>query len=159
MRGRNLVQFLRAVDLLSRPEGTSINHLAKALEIDRRSVYRLLDIIQELGFPLFDDDSGSGREKAWKFDRDYIIRLPNIALPEIRLDFTEILALYFLKAESRIFEGTEINEKIDSAYSKLAQFVPSKFQSHIASFKSLFLSPKKLTKDYSGKQGICQWSP
>ncbi len=34
--------------------------------MDRRSVYRLLDIIQALGFPVYDDADGPGREKFWK---------------------------------------------------------------------------------------------
>ncbi len=45
MRGRNIVQILKAVDMLSQPGGTTINNMSTALEIDRRSVYRVLDII------------------------------------------------------------------------------------------------------------------
>ncbi|MFP4168294.1 MAG: helix-turn-helix transcriptional regulator [Desulfonatronovibrionaceae bacterium] len=154
MRGRNIVQLLRAVDLLSQPEGISINRLSRSLEIDRRSVYRLLDIIQDLGFPIFDEEQDSSREKSWKLDSDYIIKLPNITLPDVRLNLAEVLALYFLKTESSVFEGTDIAERIRSAYGKLSQFLPANIQTRVNKLNSLFLSSQKITKDYSGKQEI-----
>jgi predicted DNA-binding transcriptional regulator YafY len=154
LRGRNITQILKAVDLLSQPEGTSINHLSRVLEIDRRSVYRLLDTIQDLGFPVYDDAGEHGREKTWKLDSDYILKLPNITLPDIRLNLSEIIALYLLRTESGLYSGTDIERRIDSAFSKLSQFVPREFHSRVHKLKSLFVSCKQLTKDYSGKEEI-----
>ncbi len=44
MRGRNIIQILKAVDLLSEPGGISIKELSRRLEVDRRSGYRLLEV-------------------------------------------------------------------------------------------------------------------
>ncbi|WP_291322435.1 HTH domain-containing protein [Desulfonatronospira sp.] len=49
--------------MLSQPGGSTINRMSEALDIDRRSVYRLLDIIQALGFPVYDDIQEMGRSK------------------------------------------------------------------------------------------------
>ncbi len=154
MRGRNILQTIKAVELLSRTDGTTINQMSTALEIDRRNVYRLLDIIQAMGFPVYDDDAKLGREKSWKLDAGYVLKLPNITLPDVRLNLSEILALYFLKAEASIYAGTEIENRTNAAFSKLSQFVPRNFQDQIGKLKTLFISAQKLTKDYSGKEEI-----
>ena len=39
MRGKNLIKLLRALELLSKPAGTTIEEMAENLEFDRRSVY------------------------------------------------------------------------------------------------------------------------
>ena len=154
MRGRNIVQLLKVVDLLSQPGGSTINRMSEALDIDRRSVYRLLDIIQALGFPVYDDIQEMGREKLWKMDADYVLKLPNITLPDVRLNLSEILALHLLRTEASIYAGTEIEARIEAAFSKLALFTPKDFQDRIGKLKTLFVSSGKLTKDYTGKEEI-----
>ncbi|WP_045217361.1 helix-turn-helix transcriptional regulator [Desulfonatronovibrio magnus] len=154
MRGRNIVQMLKAVDMLSQPGGTTINRMSESLGIDRRNVYRLLDIIQDLGFPLYDDKQGSNKEKLWKLDAEYLLKLPNITVPDIRLNFSEIIALYLLRAESSLYSGTEIESRINFTFSKLSQFVPKDFQVGINKLKSLFVPSGKWVKDYSGKEEI-----
>lgn len=50
--GRHLVKMLKAVDVLSRPEGATIDELAEELGVDRRTVYRIRETLEELNFPL-----------------------------------------------------------------------------------------------------------
>lgn len=124
------------------------------LGISTRSVRRKLDLIQELNFPIYDDDDRPSREKSWKLDADYVLRMPNINLPDIRFNLKEIMALYLLRAESRIYAGTDIESHFNSAFARMSQYVPGKFQEHVSRLKSLFISPRKLTKDYTGKEEI-----
>jgi hypothetical protein len=51
--------------------------------------------MQEMGFPLF-DEGREGRRKLWKLDENYVTRLPNINLPELKLDRQEVLFLDIL---------------------------------------------------------------
>ncbi len=55
MRGKNLIKLLKAIELLSKKEGTTIEEMADHLEVDRRSVYRMINLVEELGFPIYDD--------------------------------------------------------------------------------------------------------
>ena len=55
MRGKNLIKLLKALELLSKPEGTTIEEMGTQLEVDRRSVYRLINVIEDLGFPIYDE--------------------------------------------------------------------------------------------------------
>jgi len=68
MRGKNLGKFLRAVDLLAKAEGVTIDELSEELGIDRRSVYRLLEFIQEFGFPIYEDKIRLEKKKRWKLE-------------------------------------------------------------------------------------------
>ncbi len=91
--------------------------------MDRSNVCRILDVIQDLGFPVYDDVT-FGRQKTWKMDPDYALKLPNITHPDVRLNIGEIIALHLLHAESTLYTGTDIKARIDSAFAKLSQFVP-----------------------------------
>ena len=68
MRGKNLGKFLRAVGLLAKAEGVTIDELSEELGIDRRSVYRLVEFIQEFGFPIYEDKIRLEKKKRWKLE-------------------------------------------------------------------------------------------
>ena len=65
MRGRNLIKLLKALELFSKPEGTTIEEMAEHLEVDRRSVYRLISLSEELGFPIYDEKIPLEKDKRW----------------------------------------------------------------------------------------------
>ena len=96
MRGRNLIKLLKALDLLSKHEGVTIGELGDQLGIDRRSVYRLISVIEELGFPLYDDKIELEREKRWKLEESYLKKLPNMKVPDVSLTLPEIISLYLI---------------------------------------------------------------
>jgi predicted DNA-binding transcriptional regulator YafY len=152
MRGKNLIKLLKALDLLSKPEGVTIGGLGDQLEIDRRSVYRLIDVIEELGFPLYDDKIELEREKRWKLEESYLKKLPNMKLPDVSLTLTEIISLYLIKSEANVFSGTEIEGHARSAFGKLSMFLPQDTLPKLDKIKALFVSASKFSKDYSGKE-------
>jgi len=53
MRGTNLVKLFRALECFAKPAGTTVRELQNALSLDRRSVYRLIGTMEELGFPIW----------------------------------------------------------------------------------------------------------
>lgn len=154
MRGSHLIKLLRTLDLLSKPEGTTIEELQNALDIDRRSVYRQIALIQDLGFPLYDDKQPLEKKKRWKLMDGYLKKLPNIKVPNIELSLSEILALYLLKSEGRVYKGTEIEKAIDSAFVKIGLFASNDFAEKLKKVKGIFMSSSKLVKDYSGKEDV-----
>lgn len=156
MRGSNLIKLLKTLDLLSKPEGTTIEELQNVLEIDRRSVYRQIALIQDLGFPLYDDKVPLEKRKRWKLMDGYLKRLPNIKVPNVELSLSEMVALYLLKAEGKVYKGTEIEKAIDSALSKIGLFASNDMADKLNKIKGLFSSSLKLVKDYSGKEEIIE---
>lgn len=148
MRGRTLVQFLNAVELLSRPSGATIESLGKRLAVDRRAVYRMLDAIAELGFPVYDTRNPRERKKCWRLQEDYVRRLPNLALPEFRLTPSELVAVFLLRCGSGILKGSGIERHMDSAFSKLASLLPKDMAlGRLEALRGLFVSSSKSVKD------------
>lgn len=129
MRGRNTINLFKALDLIARPQGATIKQLSNKLGISTRSVHRKLDLIEELNFPIYDDNDRPGREKSWKLEPDYILKMPNINLPDIRFNIKEIMALYLLRAESRIYAGTDIEKHFNSAFARISNMFPANFRS------------------------------
>ena len=83
MRGQNLIKLFKAIDLFSQPSGTTIRELQEKLNIDRKSVYRLIRTMEDLGFPLTDEKPLFEREKRWRLEERYLTKLPNISIPTI----------------------------------------------------------------------------
>jgi predicted DNA-binding transcriptional regulator YafY len=77
----NTIKFLAAINLLISPSGTTVLGLMKQLNISRRTAFRLLDALEELGFPVIDEQPKSKSEKIYRLADSYVIKLPNLAIP------------------------------------------------------------------------------
>ena len=154
MRGRNLVKLLSVIELLAKPAGATISEIAEHLEVDRRSVYRIMDVIQELGFPVYDEKIYLEKEKRWKFMDSYLKKLPNMKIPDVNITLHEIISLYLIKGEARVFKGTEIERNIKSVFGKLGMFLPDDAYRRLNKIKALFIPTSRFVKDYSGKEEI-----
>lgn len=154
VRGQNLIKLLKAIECLSKPEGATIKELMEELGIERRSVYRLIQTMESLGFPLYDEKLFMDREKRWKFEETYLKKLPNVSVPEMKLDLSEIVALHLIRAGSKTYRGTDIERKVDSAFAKLGAFVPEDVVKNLPRIRTLFLMSDNFSKDYSGKEEI-----
>ena len=86
----NTIKFLTAINLLASPQGTTVKGLMESLNISRRSVFRMLQVIEELGFPLVDNKPQRKTEKTYRLLDSYILKLPNIAIPNPNLSIEEI---------------------------------------------------------------------
>ena len=154
MYGEQMVRMLRAVDLLSTPAGATKQELADHLGVDKRTVQRLLGLLEELNFPVYDEQDGPSGEKTWRMVDTYVLKLPNITLPDIRLTLPELIALYLVKGEAQLFHGTEIEKLADSAFRKLSFFMPEGLSRQLAKIQTLFVPSTKFAKDYTGKEKI-----
>lgn len=145
---------MKAIDLLIRPGGATKKELAEELGVTERHVYRILDKIQELYFPIYDEIVPFEKEKRWKIEDSFVKKLPNITIPDTQLTISEVIALYLLKAEDRVYADTEIESKISAAFRKLGMLLPEKTVEQLEKIKSLFIANTKFKKDYSGKEKI-----
>jgi len=154
MRGKNLIQLIQTLGLLSRPMGATKKEMADELGICMRSVSRSIQAIEELGIPVYDDPSSLEREKHWQIESAYLERMPNLGLPKIALSLPEIISLCMLAGESVIFRGTEISRHIAAAIAKLMLFVPAGTQTELSALKRIFICKTMGSKTYAGKEPI-----
>jgi len=154
--GKHLIKMLKAVDFLAKPGGATMQELGEELEVDRRTAYRIRETLEELGFPLYDDTSSLDGKKRYRFEESYLKKLPNMKVPELNLSLSELIALYFIRGNGKLFSGTDIERNIESAYTKLDAFMPEGLAKNLEKVKTLFVSSSKFAKDYRDKQEIIE---
>jgi len=151
-----LTTLLKVIDLLSRPEGVTKMEIAETLDVSERQVYRIFNNIEDLGFPLSEVETDFEKKKRWKLLDSYVNKLPNINIPDIKLTLSEIITLYLLKGEERLYRGTDIEKAINSAFGKIGMLLPEKTADQLKKIKTLFVPTTKFSKDYSGKEEIIE---
>jgi len=152
--GRHLVKMLKAVDCLARPGGASMEELGETLEVDRRTAYRIRETLEELNFPLYEDSTSFDGKKRYCFEESYLKKLPNLNIPELNFTLSELIALYFIRGNSRMFRGTDIERDIASVFAKLDVFMPEGLGKRLEKVKTLFVYSAKFTKEYHDKEEI-----
>jgi len=154
MRGTNLLKLFRILELFSKSGGTTLKEISETLDIDRRSVYRWIDILDELKIPIYDDKIPLEKKKRWKLEETYLKRFKAMQSPVMNITFSEVISLYLLKGEEKIYRGTEIEKTLNSAFEKIGTLVPANLLKQFSKIKTLFIASSKLSKDYSGKEDI-----
>jgi predicted DNA-binding transcriptional regulator YafY len=154
VRNKRLTKYIKALEVLSRPGGTTIKELSESLDVGRRSIYRLIETLEELGVPLYDETQPLEKEKRWKVEERYAKKLRMVSAPPVQLTLAEIVALYLLKCEAQIYKGTDIERIVDSFFGKIGLLASGRLFEQLKKIKTLFISSAKFTKDYSGKKQV-----
>ena len=155
MRLKILKKLVDAITLLSQPTGTTIAALCERLAIDKRQAYRVIEEIQSEFKIMIDKDRPMlGSETRYYLDKEFSRRLSDIKVADLNLSLAEIISLYFIKGHAGIYRGTDIETNIERAFGKMDVFVPEGLNKKLEKIKTIFLTPDKLTKDYTGKEEI-----
>jgi predicted DNA-binding transcriptional regulator YafY len=156
VNGRNLVKLIKAVSLISRPQGASVRELEEELSISRRSVYRLRNTLEELNIRPYADKRPGEREDRWYLESEYLQNFSNLRLPEITLTQKEALLLFLLLSNNRLFQGSELESLLTSLQQKLSALMPTAFlsSSQGESIDSLFATSPLHPSTLKGKEEI-----
>ena len=92
---QNLLQIMSAVRLMARPGGVGMGELADHLGISTRSVYRLLEKLDELNYPYYDGNEG-GKERRYQIDAEQAHLRWWLPVPDSSLTLEEKALLGFL---------------------------------------------------------------
>lgn len=119
----NLVKLVSAVSLLAAPGGTSIKNLMANLGLSKRTVFRLLEALGDLGFPILDERRDLGGEKTYRLLESYVKKLPNLSLPDYDLTTQERFLLDSM-LEGRDIQGKGSGTLLASLRDKLKAILP-----------------------------------
>jgi proteasome accessory factor B len=120
--------------LYNSPHGLRVVELAERCGVDRRTIYRDLGALEEMGVPVWEQDGRYGLER-----ESY--------LSTVRLNLNEAIALYFA-ARLLSHHSDEHNPHVVSALNKLAAGLPDvTISEHIASVAEVIRS-RRLRSDY-----------
>lgn len=86
-RGNQLSRQWRLLQLIDRPAGITVEDAAQELACTVRTIWRDLRVLQDAGFPIYDDRAPDGRRGLWKVEEGLRDRLP------IPLSLAEVVAL------------------------------------------------------------------
>jgi predicted DNA-binding transcriptional regulator YafY len=154
---KNLPKLQKAVALMTGEQGATIGELEKALNIKRRSVFRLITTIdKELKFPVKSKREGFGGTVRYHLPGKYLSRLNKMVVPRLSLSLNELLLLNFLLAHDTVFRGTEIYEDMQSLKKKLNTFLPKEesIENSSINIGDIFTMPLHPEKSYKGKEHI-----
>jgi predicted DNA-binding transcriptional regulator YafY len=86
-RGKQLTRQWHLLQLLDRPAGVAVDDAARDLDCAVRTVWRDLRVLQDAGFPIYDEQGADGRRSVWRVDDTFKLRLP------LKLTLAELAAL------------------------------------------------------------------
>ncbi len=86
-RGNQLTRQWRLLQLLDRPAGIAVEDGARALDCTVRTIWRDLRVLQDAGFPIYDEQMADGRRSVWRVEDGFRRRLP------LKLSLSELAAL------------------------------------------------------------------
>lgn len=147
-------KLLKVVDCLARPQGARIEDLRNALDCDERTVYRWINILEDMGFPL--EKVKANGHKRYRLIDSYVKKLPNISIPDFQLSFSDILLLYVVLSQDRLTRGTHMQERMDKLLKRLSAMLSEKEQKLAEAIERLVVSNLKPKKDYSEKEEIIE---
>jgi len=156
MRGVNLLKLMKLLDLLSKPTGATYDEMVEELGVTTRTVYRLIDVLDELGFPIVDESLRGDRRKRKKLLEDFQRKLPNMTVPEITFTQSELFALALLKSEDSLLQGTELGGALERVFARLALIMPNGLSEKLVRIRTLFISKSPIGKSYAGKERIIE---
>ena len=147
-----LKNLLIALNLLSRAQGVTKKELAEKLDVSERQVHRIMNEIEEMEFPVYVEDSQVGRSLTWRLGSDYAKKYRDIRIPDTNLELAELVALYLLRGQEKLYRGTGLEGTIESAFAKIEMLLPAPAVARLKDIKTLFVPVVKFPKDYSGKE-------
>ena len=119
----NLTKLIQAVSLLAAPGGTTVKTLMAKLGLSKRSVFRLLEALGDLGFPIVDERRDLSAEKVYRLLDNYAKKLPNLSLPSFDLSDQQ---RFYLEAilEGRALHSHSTGALLSSLRAKLHALLP-----------------------------------
>lgn len=119
LRNQQVVRMLKIIEILSRRgKGITLNELANEMNVNRRTIYRDIDALQEAGFPIVDNEVGE-KEKYWSFVDGYRYQIP------IPFGVSEVIGLYFCRGLLDPLKNTVFEESLAKAMQKIRSSLSS----------------------------------
>ncbi len=156
MRVAEFGKLMQIVDMLSGPRGATLGEMAQELGLTRRAMQNWIGLLENLNFPIYEEKRLYSTDIALKLEPGFTQKLPNLTVPDLSLDFSEILSLFLLKGQGSILEGCNYQQILQRAFHKLESFFPEGSVDSLRRLQDLFICCDGFTKDYSGKEEIIE---
>jgi len=116
----NMIKLITAINLLASSAGTTVKELMDKLKVSRRTAFRFLNALTDLGFPITDEQYNPRVDKSYRLLDSFILKLPNINI--LNPNLTEQELEYLLDILNQ-FETTKQSKKISVIKSIRAKLI------------------------------------
>jgi predicted DNA-binding transcriptional regulator YafY len=101
--------------MIQSPAGIAVDDAARKLDCTVRTIWRDLRVLEQAGFPLYDDKSGDGRRSLWKLEEKFMLGLP------VKLTLAETAALLMSRDLLRPAGPQALGAAVTSAFEKIGR--------------------------------------
>lgn len=115
-------QMLLAID--AAPHGLTVGEMAARFQVTKRTVWRDMEALQQVGFPLTDDKRD--RETTWR-----LLRMPLKTLNDAGLSVTEVCSLYLGRTLLSQFTGTPFEPGLTAIMTRVEKSLSPKVRTFL----------------------------
>ena len=129
--------------------GATVDELAEACRIHRRTVYRDLQAIVDAGYPLIREIAADGRT-IYRFLTGFR------KIPPITFSLPELMTLYLCRRQFGFLHGTPFQDDLDAIFSRIQSSLPPRSVAHLERIAEAAAPRFQGLRDYSGKKQILE---
>lgn len=111
------------IRLIEARHGVTLEELVEETGVNRRTIHRDLNAIEEAGYPLISDWQ-EGR-KIYRF----LTRFKDV--PPINFTLQELLTLYFFRSQLDFLAGSPFREDMEAVFRKVNSVLPPRYAAHM----------------------------
>lgn len=112
-RGAQLARQWRLLQLLDRPQGVTVEDAADALGCAVRTIWRDLRVLEDAGFPIYDEPAPDGRRGLWRVEDGFKAKLP------LKLTLSEVAALVMSREFLAPLGASLLGPAVTTAFEKI----------------------------------------
>ena len=113
-RGNQLARQWRLLQHLDRPAGITVADAARELGCVVRTIWRDLRVLEDAGFPIYDEKAPAGQQGLWRVREEFKQKLP------LKLSLAELAALLMSRALLAPAGASVLGPAVASAFDKIA---------------------------------------
>jgi predicted DNA-binding transcriptional regulator YafY len=128
------------IRLIEARHGITVDELAEEAGVNRRTIHRDLQAIQEAGYPLVSEwEEGN---KSYRF----LTRFKDV--PPISFTLQELMTLHFLRSQLDIFTGTPFHDDLETIFGKVRSVLPPRYAAHLERISRVTVPLLQGRRDY-----------
>jgi predicted DNA-binding transcriptional regulator YafY len=112
-RGSQLARQWRLLQLLDRPQGVTVEDAAAPLGCAVRTIWRDLRVLEDAGFPIYDERAADGRRGLWRVQDGFKAKLP------LELTLSEVAALVMSREFLAPLGASLLGPAVTTAFGKI----------------------------------------
>jgi predicted DNA-binding transcriptional regulator YafY len=130
------------IRILEARYGATVPELVDECQVDRRTIYRDLQALEESGYPLIKERQVDGHV-LYRFITGFS------KIPPITFSLEELMTLYFCRGQLDFLQGTPFQDDLDAIFTKLRSNLPPRSVAHLERIAEASSPRLHGFKDYS----------